>query len=439
MIQLKAAGEKKITPEMEIVADHESLSPEFIRKGVQEGKIVILQNKLRKTSLLKLGKNKNRKFKPVGIGKGLRTKVNANIGTSFDYGSLIEEKKKLGAAVRVGADVLMDLSTGKNLKEIRRMILKESPLPLGTVPIYQVARKTMEKGKDIKNMTAGDMFNVIEAQAKEGVDFMTLHCGVTRNVLDVLKKNKRIMGIVSRGGAFLANWILFNKRENPLYEKFDKILEIAQTYDVTLSLGDGLRPGCLADSLDFAQLEELSILGELAKRARRKNVQVIIEGPGHVPLNQIETSIMLEKSLCQETPFYVLGPLVTDIAPGYDHITSAIGGAMAASYGADFLCYVTPAEHLSLPSVKDVEEGVIASRIAAHAADIVKGVKNSLEWDIKMAKARRALDWDAQKKLCINPKRFKKKVRVENSLLKTRNKKEKPCTMCGEFCVLKLQ
>ncbi len=439
MTQLKSAREKKITPEMKIVASCENLSPEYIREGIARGRIVILQNKLRKTSLSNLGKYRKKRFQPVGIGKGLKTKVNANIGTSSDSGNLGDEKEKLRVAVKMRADAVMDLSTGGNLKEIRKMILKKSPVPLGTVPIYQAARRSMEKGQGIKDMKAEDMFDVIEEQAKEGVDFMTLHCGVTQSVLNILEKNKRLMGIVSRGGTFLANWILFNKCENPLYEKFNQILEIARTYDITLSLGDGLRPGCLVDSFDAAQIAELSILGDLAGRAREKNVQVIIEGPGHVPLNQIEASVMLEKNLCQETPFYVLGPLVTDIVPGYDHITSAIGGAIAASHGADFLCYVTPSEHLSLPQVKDVEEGVIASRIAAHAADIVKGVKNSLDWDIKMAKARRALDWKAQEKLSINPDTFRKKFMVESSLNKRKKEKEKACTMCGEFCVLKLQ
>lgn len=325
----------------------------------------------------------------------------------------------------------MDLSTGGDIKAIRLAILRESPVPLGTVPIYQAGIEAIERRGSIVAMTADDLFGVIEAQAKEGVEFMTVHCGVTRASIERLKRQKRVTDIVSRGGAFLLGWIIHNEQENPLYEQYDRLLEIARKFDVTLSLGDGLRPGSLADATDRAQVEELLILGELVERAWDAGVQVMVEGPGHVPLDQITANVQLQKSLCKGAPFYVLGPLVTDIAAGYDHISGAIGGAIAAVAGADFLCYVTPSEHLGLPGPEEVKEGVIASRIAAHAADIVNGVKGAWEWDKKMSLARKNLDWDEQVRLCLDPT----KARQVHSELATSGN---ACSMCGDYCALQL-
>jgi len=339
MTQLEWAKKKKITSEMRKVARDEDLTPEYVRSCIAEGTVVIPVN---------IKHHKRNRLRIIGIGKGLRIKVNANIGSSPDRVNLAEEKSKLDAAIKAGADTVMDLSTGGDIGEIRRMVLERSILPVGTVPIYQAACETARKGKKISKMDIDGIFRMIKQQAEEGVDFMTVHCGVTRRIVETLRRSRRITGIVSRGGAFLAQWIVYNNKENPLYEQFDRLLDIAYKYDVTLSLGDGLRPGCLADATDEVQIAELSVLGELAKRARERNVQVMIEGPGHVPLHQIETNVLLEKNLCKGAPFYVLGPLVTDVAAGYDHIACAIGGAIAAASGADFLCYVTPTEHLRL-------------------------------------------------------------------------------------------
>lgn len=420
MTQLEWAKKKKITREMEVVARNEGLTPEYIRSCIAEG-----------TAVIPLNRRRHNKLRIIGIGKGLKTKVNANIGSSPDRVSLVEEKNKLNAAIEAGADSVMDLSTGGDIGKIRRMVLERSILPVGTVPIYQAACETVRRGKRIGKMEIDGIFRIIEEQAEEGVDFMTVHCGVTRRIVETLRRNKRITGIVSRGGVFLAQWIIDNNKENPLYEQFDRLLDIAYKYDVTLSLGDGLRPGCLADATDEVQIAELSVLGELAKRARERNVQVMIEGPGHMPLNQISANVLLEKSLCGGAPFYVLGPLVTDIAPGYDHIVSAIGGAVAALSGADFLCYVTPAEHLHLPDVDDVSEGVIAARIAAHAADVAKGIKGALDWDIRISRARKSLNWKRQEELSINPKKFKQERK------KSKPKDARVCTMCGEFCAMR--
>jgi len=423
MTQMSEARRNKITGQMRSVAREEGVSPEFIRYNLALGKIVIPWNRM--------GKGKGSKKRPVGIGKGLRTKVNANIGTSPEEASINTEKKKLNVAVSVGADTVMDLSTGGRINDIRKMVLNESKVPVGTVPIYEVMCDPQDRGKGIADMNPEDLFSTIEKQAKEGVDFMTVHCGVTLKTLDIMKEVKRVAGIVSRGGSFLVHWMLANKKENPLYLYFNRLLDIAYKYDVTLSLGDGLRPGSIADATDSLQIAELSVLGRLTELAWRRNVQVMIEGPGHVPLDQIEANVVLEKELCKEAPFYVLGPLVTDISPGYDHITSAIGGALAASFGADFLCYVTPSEHIRLPRVEDVRVGVIASRIAAHAADIAKGIGRSRDWDIEMSRARRKLDWKKQKRFSIDPKKFEE----ERSLSKPRDKKV--CTMCGRFCAIK--
>jgi len=369
--------------------------------------------------------------RPAGIGKGLRTKVNVNIGTSRDFPHLADELRKVKISLEYGADTLMDLSTGGDLRKIRKAILARTPVPLGTVPIYQAAVKAIDRGATIVDMTEDDLFEAIESQAREGVDFMTVHCGLTLKAIDRLKQQGRVADVVSRGGAFHLAWMLHNGKENPFYARFDRLLEIARRFDVTLSLGDGLRPGSILDATDRPQIEELLTLGELVQRAREAGVQVMVEGPGHVPLDQVEMNVRLEKRVCHGAPFYVLGPLVTDIAPGYDHIVSAIGGAIAAAAGADFLCYVTPAEHLGLPTDEDVREGLIASRIAAHAADIVKGVPGAIERDLELARARKRLDWETQRKLAIDPVKFA-------AVRKQRKSKSKACSMCGDFCAMRI-
>ncbi|MBP1714783.1 MAG: thiamine biosynthesis protein ThiC [Deltaproteobacteria bacterium] len=420
MTQLEYARQGTITAAMEKCAVSEGVPAETIRQGLAAGTIVITQN-LKHTSI-----------SPLAIGKGLKAKVNANVGTSKDHMNVEEELEKVRVAVAAGADTIMDLSTGPAISETRKAVMKVCPVPVGTVPIYQAAVEMPEKKKrSLVEMTADDLFEVIELHGEDGVDFITVHCGVTRDSVGKIKREGRMMGVVSRGGAILVEWMEHNQKENPLYEHYDRLLEIAKAYDMTLSLGDGLRPGCLADATDRGQIQELIFLGELTERAWAKGVQVMIEGPGHVPLDQIEANILLQKRLCHGAPFYVLGPLVTDIAPGYDHITGAIGGAIAARAGADFLCYVTPSEHLRLPTVDDVREGVIASRIAAHAADIARGLKGAMEPDRRMAKARKALDWKAQIDLSLDPERARK-------LRESRMPKESDvCTMCGELCAVK--
>ena len=420
MTQLEQARKGIITNEMKQAALKEGVETGYIRSSIMDGTVIITKNK------------KHKSIEPLAIGKGLRTKINANIGTSQDRASLEEELKKLHAAVEAGADAVMDLSTGGEIDEIRRAVIRESPAPIGTVPIYQAALEAAKKGKSFVELEADDIFEIIERHAEDGVDFITVHCGVTIQSLERIKNEGRIMGIVSRGGALTAEWINFNKKENPLFENYDRLLRIAKEYDMVLSLGDGLRPGCLADATDRGQIEELVTLGELAQQAASEGVQVMIEGPGHMPLNQIEANILLQKRLCHGAPFYVLGPLVTDIAPGYDHITSAIGGAIAGAAGADFLCYVTPSEHLRLPTIDDVREGVIASRIAAHAADIAKGVKGAMDRDIQMAKARKALNWDEQIRLSLDPERAR--------LLRESSppSDKEVCTMCGSLCAIKV-
>ncbi|MBE0447074.1 MAG: phosphomethylpyrimidine synthase ThiC [Actinobacteria bacterium] len=405
---------------IDIVFKDEGVSKDQLVEGLLDGSIVIPKNA-----------NVSR-TRVVGIGKGLRTKVNANIGTSEGYPFIDEELKKLEVAVKAGADTIMDLSTGGPLVEIRKEIVSRCPLPVGTVPIYQAAVKAKEAYGSIIDMTADDIFEVIEAQAAEGVDFMTVHSGITWRTLEALQQQGRITDIVSRGGAFTVGWMIHNSKENPLYEQYDRLLGIAQEYDITLSLGDGFRPGCIADASDRAQIQELLILGELVDRARVAEVQVMVEGPGHMPFDQIAANMRLEKEICKGAPFYVLGPLVTDIAPGYDHINAAIGGTMAAVSGADFLCYVTPREHLGLPDARDVHEGIIASRIAAHAADIVKGIRGAADWDIAMAKARKALDWNEQVRLAIDPER------ASTAYAERKVKDVDGCTMCGDFCAMKV-
>ncbi len=417
MTKLELARKGIVSPQMKHVAEKEGLETDVIMQGLAEGEIIIPAN-VNHTNLI-----------PCGIGKGLRTKVNANIGTSSDFCDLNTELRKLQTAIGFGADTVMDLSTGGDISAIRRAIISASTVPVGTVPIYQAGIEAIENRGAIVNMSVDDIFTVIREHAKDGVDFMTVHCGVTRASVARLKKQGRITDVVSRGGAFLIGWMLHNDAENPLYQFYDRLLDLALEYDFALSLGDGLRPGCLADATDRAQIEELIILGELVEHSREIGVQAMVEGPGHLPLDQIATNVQLEKSLCRGAPFYVLGPLVTDIGAGYDHITAAIGGAIAAAAGADFLCYVTPTEHLSLPNVEDVKEGVIASRIAAHAADIVKGIKGAKEWNEQMSRARRALDWETQAKLSLDPElsqQIHSKIPAEGAT----------CSMCGKYCAM---
>lgn len=418
--QMQFARQGVVTKEMEFVAREENLSPEFIREGVAKGTIAICCNVNHKN------------LKPCGVGAGLRVKVNANIGTSDSFPELAPELGKLHAAIAAGVDSIMDLSTGGNITASRRAIIGASDVMVGTVPIYQVAVETIQKHGAVVEMTKEDLFDVIRMQAQDGADFMTLHCGINRNVLKALTDEGRIMDVVSRGGSFITGWMLHNGEENPLYEHFDEILDICEEYDVTISLGDGLRPGCLADGTDRAQIQELLNLGELTQRAWRRGVQVMVEGPGHMPYDQIETNMKLQKRICHGAPFYVLGPLVTDVAPGYDHITSAIGGTLAAVSGADFLCYVTPAEHLGLPDIEDVREGVIASKIAAHAADLARGNTEAWAWDNAMALARKNLDWEKQLSLAIDP------VKAREYRLKKNKTGEEACSMCGEYCAVKI-
>jgi phosphomethylpyrimidine synthase len=414
--QREEALKGNITEAMRLVAKEEALSPEEIRLGVAKGIISIPLNPFHKNC------------RPIGIGHGLKTKVNANIGTSVDFPEICDELKKLKACLEAKTDTVMDLSTGGNISEIRRKILASCPVSLGTVPIYQAVAEN--------KMTPDGMFEVMEEQAKEGVDFMTIHCGVIFETIGRLKKQPRLMEVVSRGGALMMKWILDNKEENPFYKYFNRLLDIARKYDVTLSLGDGMRPGSIVDAGDQAQIQELVVLGDLTKRAWEAGVQVIIEGPGHVPYDQIESQIKMQKEICKGAPFYVLGPLPTDVAPGYDHITSAIGGTLAACAGADYLCYVTPTEHLGLPTPEDVREGVIASRIAAHCADIAKGIKGARDWDIEMSKARKELNWKKQIELAIDPQKAK-------SIYDKRTRNSRPaagdtCSMCGKFCAMKV-
>jgi len=416
--RIELARKGVITDEVKQVALMEGVRPEQLSQDIASGLAVITRNK-------------THDIKPLGIGRGLKTKINANIGTSKDRVLLDEEMQKLDVLVKYGADAVMDLSTGGTIKDIRRLLLEKSPISVGTVPIYEAVVKTVDDKGSMARMSVDTLFNTIEEHAEEGVDFVTVHSGLTRETIEILREDGRVLDIVSRGGAFLVEWMIYNGKENPLYEYYDRLLEIAKKYDLTLSLGDGARPGCLADATDRTQINELRNLGELRDRALEAGVQVIIEGPGHVPLNQVELNIKMQKEICKGAPFYVLGPLVTDIAMGYDHIAAAIGGAVAGAAGADFLCYVTPSEHIRLPNLEDVKEGVIASKIAAHAADIAKGVKGAIDIDIQMAKRRKALDWDGQIALCLDPERVKKwRSQVPPS-------ESEVCSMCGEFCAIK--
>jgi phosphomethylpyrimidine synthase len=405
---MKEALKGNITDEIKSVAETEGIDVRKIIKGLADGRIVI-------------PKNINGKSRPVGIGKGLKTKINANIGSSSELEKVEWEVEKAKAAVKYGADTIMDLSTGPEYEKVLKAVMETVNIPIGTVPIYEAGITASNTKGAVVNMDGDDMLRAIENQAKTGVD-----------LVNKVKNSNRIMGIVSRGGSFLAAWILKNQEENPLFKNYDYILEVAEEYDVTLSLGDGLRPGCLHDASDVPQIQELVTLGELVGRARDKGVQVMVEGPGHVPINQIKANIEIQKTICKDAPFYVLGPLVTDLAPGYDHITSAIGGAIAAASGADFLCYVTPAEHLAIPNIDDVKEGVIASKIAAEAGDIAKGVNGAWEREVEMAYARKNFDWEKQFELAFD----------HEKPIKCRERKpiseQDMCTMCGEFCALRL-
>ena len=417
--QMQLARQGVITEAMKIVAEQEHVTAEFIREGVANGTIAIPCNINHKNII------------PRGVGTGLTVKVNANIGTSSSYPDPEPELAKLQAAIDAGADSVMDLSTGNNISASRQAIIAASTVMVGTVPMYQVTVETIKKRGAVVEMTKEDIFDVIRQQAADGADFMTIHCGINKNVLKALIDEGREMDVVSRGGSFITGWMLHNDAENPLYEYYDEILDICEEYDVTISLGDACRPGCLADATDVCQIEELVRLGELTKRAWDHNVQVMVEGPGHVPLDQVAANMKVQQTICMGAPFYVLGPIVTDIAPGYDHITSAIGGAVAAMNGASFLCYVTPAEHLALPNVEDTKQGIIASKIAAHAADIAKGVPGAAEWDYKMSEARKRLDWEEMFKLSMDPEKARR-YRAE-----AKPEKEDTCSMCGNFCAVK--
>lgn len=417
MTEVEQARKGTITPAVRTVAGDEGLDPALLGRLVADGRAVIL-GMTRPHSRV------------VGIGEGLPTKVNANIGTSPDHDDVGVELEKLATAVDAGADAVMDLSTGGDLDAIRRLILERSGVPVGTVPIYQAVVERVRRGGEVADCTVEDFFEVVERQARDGVDFMTIHCGLVRRLaLEVA--GTRTAGVVSRGGCFLLQWIVRNAAENPYYEHYDRLLEIAHKYDVALSLGDGLRPGAIADATDLAQIGELLVIGELVDRARAAGVAVFVEGPGHVPLDQIAANVLLQKQVCKGAPFYVLGPLVTDVAPGYDHITSAMGGAVAAWHGADFLCYVTPAEHLRLPTVADVREGVICTRIAAHAGDVARGIRGAADWDRRVSRARAELDWKTALEASIDPQRAREMFDASPS------GSEELCTMCGEFCAIR--
>jgi len=407
-----------ITDEMRAVAAKEKLTPEQVRQGVADGTVVINRNKLRG-------------IEPLAVGAGTRIKVNANIGTSSSLSDINEELNKMKAAVKYGADAIMDLSTAGDLAGIRKALIEQCPVAIGTVPIYEMAVRARNRQKSVLEMTADDMFEIIEEHCRQGIDFLTLHCGITVQSVNRFKEVGRLAGATSRGGTIIMEWIHHNNKENPLYEQYDRLLDICAEYDVAVSLGDGFRPGAVYDATDRVQIEELVILGELVKRARARDVGVFVEGPGHVPLHQVAANMQIQKTLCGGAPFYVLGPLVTDISPGYDHITAAIGGAVAGMAGADFLCYVTPAEHLRLPSIEDVREGVIASRIAGHAADVARGLPGAIEWDHEISRAKIALDWDKMISLCVDPD----KARQYRDSLPPAD--QAVCSMCGEFCAIK--
>lgn len=414
--QMDAAKKGITTKEMEIVAEKEHIYIEELKRLIAEGKIVIPANKNHKS------------LDPEGVGEGLRTKINVNLGISKDCPECESELEKVRVALEMRAEAIMDLSNYGKTEGMRKKIVEISTAMLGTVPIYDAVGFY---DKELKDITAKEFLDVVRKHGEDGVDFITIHAGLNRETVETVKRNKRLTNVVSRGGSLLFAWMELNNKENPFYEYYDELLDICAKYDMTISLGDACRPGSVNDATDASQIKELITLGELTKRAWEKNVQVMIEGPGHMPLNEIKANMLLEKKLCHGAPFYVLGPLVTDVAPGYDHITSAIGGAIAATYGADFLCYVTPAEHLRLPDLEDMKEGIIASKIAAHAADIAKGVKGAIEWDNKMSKARADIDWEAMFNLAINPE----KARAYRESSKPHD--EESCTMCGKMCSMR--
>jgi phosphomethylpyrimidine synthase len=418
MTQLDAARQGLITPEMKAAAQAEEVSAEALRDKIALGQAVLPANLNRRPA------------RPLAIGAGLRTKVNANLGTSGECSDLALELAKLETAVAAGTDSVMDLSLGGDLRAIRRRVLDASPVMVGAVPLYAVAAELARQDRPLAELDPDRLLRSVEEQCREGLDYITVHCGVVREAVRRLQGRPRLLPSVSRGGSILMAWMAARDRENPLYENYDELLAIAAKYDVTLSLGDGFRPGSVIDASDGAQFQELIILGELARRARAAGVQVMIEGPGHVPLDQIAANVRLEKELCDQAPFYLLGPLVTDSAPGYDHITAAIGGALAASLGADFLCYVTPAEHLALPDVEDVRLGVIAARLAGHAADLVKGLASARERDRRMSQARRDLDWAGMAEAALDPEAVRKRLRLAAD--------NQACTMCGQLCAVRL-
>jgi phosphomethylpyrimidine synthase len=419
MTRVKQAKSGTVTAEMKKAAESEGLDPRTLCAGVADGSIVIVRNT-------------RRSIAPLAVGAATRIKINANIGTSSARTDIEEELTKMRIAVKYGADAVMDLSTAGDVAAIRKAILSECPVAVGTVPLYEMALAAQQKKKSVLDITADEMFEVVETHCEQGVDFLTLHCGVTQQSVERFKRADRLGGAVSRGGTIIMEWIHHNHAENPLYAHYDRLLDILAKHDVCISLGDAFRPGALHDATDRVQVQELVILGELVKRAREKNVGVFVEGPGHVPLHQVAANVQIEKTLCDNAPFYVLGPLVTDISPGYDHISAAIGGAVAGMAGADFLCYVTPAEHLRLPSVEDVKEGVIASRIAGHAADIARGHPGAAAWDDAVSKAKMALDWEKFLSLCVDPE----KARAYRASLPPQGDASL-CSICGEFCAIK--
>lgn len=414
--QMDAARRGIVTPQIEAVAKKERMEPLKLLELVASGKVAIPANRLHSC------------LEPEGIGSMLRTKINVNLGVSRDCKDYDIELKKVMSAVEMGAHAIMDLSSHGDTQPFRRKLTSQCPAMIGTVPVYD---SVIHYQRDLETLSAKDFLEVIRMHAEDGVDFVTLHCGITRKTIDQIRGQGRKMNIVSRGGSLVFAWMTMTGNENPFYEYYDEILDICREYDVTISLGDACRPGCLADATDVCQIEELVRLGELTKRAWQKDVQVMVEGPGHVPMDQIAANMKIQQTICMGAPFYVLGPLVTDIAPGYDHITAAIGGAMAAMYGAAFLCYVTPAEHLALPNLKDVKDGIIASKIAAHAADIAKGIPGAREQDDRMAKARRELDWQAQWDNAIDPETAKA-IRDDRS-----PEQDDSCSMCGKFCAVR--
>lgn len=414
--QMDAARRGVVTDEMKVVAKKEGLEVEIIRERVAKGSIAIPANK------------NHRSLSPEGVGEGLKTKINVNLGISKDCCSLDSEMEKVRMAIQMGAEGIMDLSNYGRTEIFRKMLIEEAPAMIGTVPMYDAIGFLQ---KDIAEISVDEFFKVVEKHAQDGVDFMTIHAGLNRETVETFKRNKRLTNIVSRGGSLLFAWMEANQAENPFFEHYDRLLDICEAYDVTLSLGDACRPGCIEDATDAVQIKELITLGELTRRAWEHNVQVMIEGPGHMKINEIEANVLLEKKLCHGAPFYVLGPLVTDVAPGYDHITSAIGGAVAAAAGVDFLCYVTPAEHLRLPNLEDMKEGIVAAKIAAHAGDLAKGVKGAQEWDYQMSKARAEINWEEMFGLALEPekpRRYREESRPEH---------EDTCTMCGKMCAVR--